>query len=88
MEDADIDKDVLFGTPPDLSCPITQEVFLDPVLTAAGQVGESWLLLLTSDYCATPTCPAKHMLGPALKQQYATCSRSAAAVCRSTNAAQ
>ena len=36
--DAELDKDVLFGTPPDLSCPITQEVFLDPVLTAAGQV--------------------------------------------------
>ena len=40
--DAELDKDVLFGTPPDLSCPITQEVFLDPVLTAAGQVTSSF----------------------------------------------
>ena len=35
--------DPVFETPPDLLCPITHDVFIDPVLTAAGQVRGAFL---------------------------------------------
>lgn len=36
--------DVLFETPSDLLCPITQDILLDPVLNDAGQLYEVTLL--------------------------------------------
>ncbi len=39
----------LFNTPLDLLCPLTRELFVDPVLSSAGQVR-------CSDSCAAQSC--------------------------------
>lgn len=41
----DLREDLLFDTPSDLVCPITHELFKDPVINACGQVYEREAIL-------------------------------------------
>jgi hypothetical protein len=48
------EEDALLKTPHDLICPITHEVFRDPVINAAGQVGRAASQLLNRAAAGAP----------------------------------
>jgi hypothetical protein len=61
------EEDALFKTPHDLICPITHEVFRDPVINAAGQVCRAASLLLKR--AAAGTAVARHCAVVAVRRR-------------------